>query len=130
MSRSASGPIVAGVCANVGTFAFPDRGWSDFVVVVIGWWLDAVYGLDTVKTAELDYMDGPYCMRVSALGNGICSVQCVKMVNEQIQYEAHVEFAQLLSELRRVAAEVLETCRQRRWESDDTEVLRRLLNRS
>lgn len=41
---------------------FPEAGWNDFVVVILGWWLQDVIALlrGETKDVALDFMDGPF----------------------------------------------------------------------
>lgn len=42
--------------------AFPERGWSDFPVIILGWWADALLQLEVPTRREVQwrFMDGPY----------------------------------------------------------------------
>ena len=39
------GNITGEIWLEVAGFGFPDRRWSDFPVVILGWWLDALFEL-------------------------------------------------------------------------------------
>jgi hypothetical protein len=48
-------------------FAFPGKGWNDFVVKIISWWLE---GLERIlnrssKSEIFRFMDGPYYFKVT-----------------------------------------------------------------
>jgi hypothetical protein len=40
---------------------FPEEGWSDFVVIILSWWISSMKGLmvsEAGRTYEFDFMDG------------------------------------------------------------------------
>jgi len=56
--------ITGHLFVQVGDFFFPEKGWDDFVVVVLGWWIENAILLDG-PVVEVDnlFMDGPYSFR-------------------------------------------------------------------
>src|SRR5687767_13428453 len=47
--------------------AFPEEGWRDFVIVVLGWWISKVRTLAASDQGdvELSFMDGPVTLYLS-----------------------------------------------------------------
>jgi hypothetical protein len=48
---------------------FPEAGWSDFPVIILGWWIEAWLQLETsAKRREVQwrFMDGPYYATLTA----------------------------------------------------------------
>ena len=40
---------------------FPDKGWDDFLVIILSWWIKSIRGVDISRigtTYKLDFMDG------------------------------------------------------------------------
>lgn len=56
---------------------FPGKGWDDFSVVVMGWWLEKCRNIREGNTAIFYFMDGPYCFEVSKLNNN-CTIHFIK----------------------------------------------------
>ncbi|AUX33572.1 MULTISPECIES: hypothetical protein [Sorangium] len=58
--RSQAGVVWAGLCLDFGDRAFPDPRWSDFVVVVLTWWLNALMILlrGNSQRQEVMFMEG------------------------------------------------------------------------
>jgi len=53
--------------------AFPGRGWSDFPVIILGWWADALFQLEGPTRREVQwlFMDGPhYVSLTKTVGDG------------------------------------------------------------
>jgi hypothetical protein len=131
LQRSTKGSITGNVHVELGTFVFPDRGWSDFVVVILGWWLKALKKLvNGEKRVELPFMDGPYAIYVTAVESTMCTLECVKKAREPlVVLSARVELGRLISETERAATQLIEACESRDWQSPDVDTLRHLLSR-
>ena len=56
---------------------FPAAGWSDFVIVVVSWWLAALDRISQggVET-ELHFMDGPYWIVIAAQTGAKLLLRC------------------------------------------------------
>lgn len=130
LRRSAKGSITGNVFIELGTFIFPDRGWSDFVVIIFGWWLTALKRLvDGERRVELPFMDGPYAMRVTAFEPATWTLECVETVHApNVVSSVSVDVARLIRETERVAAQVVTACETRGWQSSDVDTLRHLLS--
>ena len=92
--------------------AFPERGWSDFPVIVLGWWADALLQLEvpTRREAKWLFMDGPH------------GVTLTKVTD--IASTDGFEFPHVRSSLLGVAERVIAHCDQHRMPSRDLETLR------
>ncbi len=57
-----SGNVTGTIFLDLQGRAFPDRGWSDFPVIILGWWIDAWLQLEVPTRREVQwlFMDGPY----------------------------------------------------------------------
>lgn len=66
-----SGSVVAPLWLEVGDVAFPEAGWFDFPVPVLGWWIQALRSMvaSTSDEALLRFMDGPFEVRVTGSGS-------------------------------------------------------------
>ncbi len=71
LERSASGTILGVIYLDLDTRAFPDAQWSDFPVVILAWWIDAVGPLlsGPTRSTELRFMDGPFWVEVAPKPN-------------------------------------------------------------
>jgi len=132
LRRSAKGSITANVHAELGSLVCPNRNWSDFVVVILGWWLEASNRLvDGASAVDLQFMDGPYTIRANTATPVSCKLECLERAREPVILgSVMVDPLQLVKEIERVAADVLAACVARDWQSRDLDTLRSLLNRS
>jgi hypothetical protein len=130
LRQSASGSITCNFCVRVNGFVFPDRGWSDFVVVVLSGWFEAGTRLTRgQRTAELVFMDGPFVINVTSSGVGVCSIEFLRRETKQTLLKtATVETLQMVHEIDRVAAQVIERCEQHNFRSNALDELRNLIS--
>jgi hypothetical protein len=47
--------------------ALPERGWSDFPVIILGWWVEALLQLEvpTRRNVLWQFMDGPHSLTLT-----------------------------------------------------------------
>ncbi len=66
-TRTALGSVIGEVYIRVGDTAFPSKGWTDFVDVVVGWWQSSLPVTARSKgRTQLQFMDGPNKLFVAA----------------------------------------------------------------
>lgn len=126
LHQSRSGMItgIAFVTTRDGSH-FPCDGWSDFVVILANWWLDA---MNRLKSAEdvirLQFMDGPYWIEVVANGNHVK----ISFVDDHSPrtYVNSYDFDRgcLAAEIASFSKDVWEGCKERSFESGDVLKLR------
>jgi len=110
---------------------FPGAGWSDFVIVIVNWWLaalDRIYQGD-VET-QLRFMDGAYRIVVVAQEGASLLLRCIEDRRDgEDVYEVIVGLRDLRCELIDLASKVSQACASVGIESVDLDHLRRhLLN--
>jgi hypothetical protein len=67
-TETAAGAVTGKLHVEFDGVCFPDDGWWDFPLVVLGWWLDA---LGSDQDFELRFMDGPYRVAGSRTGGDV-----------------------------------------------------------
>lgn len=129
LERTQKGSIVGRVWLVLDDYAFPERAWSDLVVVVLGWWIDELLRTQSTNetTMTLLFMDGPYSVRLRAPAQG--DVWSVSLLRDRGPADGRreavgvAEHAQFAAALLTVAREVVAACQRKGW-SDDREVLK------
>ena len=108
---------------------FPESGWDDFPVVILGWWLKAVKPLIANQAAKCEclFMDGPYKFEITAREPTSWIVTCIKdgMDGEETLLETKTDPKILVDEMLSAARVVVDLCHQRGWESTDLSTLER-----
>lgn len=114
---------------------FPEVGWSDFPVRLLGAWSAELQRLvRTVPSngtvARCRFMDGPYSFTVHAEQAGAWRIACVEERTEG-EHAAGPSWltdqAAFLDSVYRAARSVLFICDTRGWWNEETETLRRRL---
>jgi len=129
LERTQKGSIVGRIWLVLDDHAFPERGWSDLVVVVLGWWIEELLRTESTDdtTMTLLFMDGPYSVRLRAPAEGdVWSVSLLRdrgPADRKREAVGSTDLGEFAAAVLTVAREVIAACRQKGW-SDDREVLR------
>lgn len=99
----------------------------DFVVVVLGWWTEALLQLLTRRSDEVEirFMEGPYLVRVSRASPERVRLECVEAgLRSRVVHVGFADAGELVDSLLRASRETLDVCAGRGWSSADVEALR------
>lgn len=117
--RLVSGPI----WLNVGSETFPGTGWTDFPVVVLGFWLTNLQPIvsGSSQNCECPFMDGPYQFDVAVAGLNEWTLNLVERTahGKTILLIARLDASVVLSQIVDAARAVVNICRDREWVDDD-----------
>ena len=130
-SQSRSGAITGPIWLQCRTVQFPCAEWSDFPVVILGWWLENVARLRRGEPeASCMFMDGPYEFIVAHRPHDLVHMQLMDRHAEESSpvSELSVPFEALQAALWTAANTVVAECVRRGWESRDVDALRASLS--
>lgn len=65
LTETHSGELTARISVSVDDWCFPEAEWRDFVLVLLGWWASAIRDLHVHGSAVLNFMDGPFQVRLN-----------------------------------------------------------------
>src|SRR5215213_8990361 len=119
LSRSQRGQVAGIVYLELGGEAFPDPQWSDSVVVILGWWMEAILQLRSGDraSAELGFMDGPFRVIVKP---GAGDPWYLEFVDENsVSKPAAIDLSRLENSALDAARAVDRACHLRGWRSAD-----------
>lgn len=110
---------------------FPARGWNDFIVVLMGWWANALLRLVRGDCTHeiIPFMDGPYAVEVIMSSPGMLRFQAVQGQDRNMAIafgEQSVD--DFIKALIFQGQEVLDACRRQSWWSKDAEILETALD--
>lgn len=129
LHRSSYGSITAPLYIEITDYQFPEKGWSDFVVVVLGWWVESMLKIvsGSTRIAEFRFMDGPQLIRLTMEDSNNAKLEFInrKLADEKIEKVASVYINEIVSELLSVSKQVINSCEQLGWESDDLRHLKK-----
>lgn len=124
--RTHAGLVWTGICLRLGRVYFPAREWTDFSVVVLAWWAQALAKLvgGTAERQEIRFMEGPFSVEIRTTGPDRWRVTCIeKALRSVVRVEADVDPTGLVGSVLRSGEELLELCRAEDWWSSDTVAL-------
>ena len=111
--QSREGGDVTGVIyVELESGAFPETVWSDFPVIILGWWAEALLELDVPTRHEVlwRFMDGPQSLTLAKASSDVSNNA--------------VAFGQVRSSLLAAAEAVVSYCEEHKLFSKDLETLR------
>jgi hypothetical protein len=124
--RSDAGLVYGEVSLEVDGFSFPDPKWSDFVVVVLKWWCDALTRILRGDSGliEVRFMEGPYLAELAAVNERALQLALIEAgLQRRILSRTVVETAPLVESVLFAAQRTLDECRNRGWLSRDADEL-------
>jgi hypothetical protein len=131
LSRSATGSITGPLSVEIDGDPFPEPGWNDFPVVVLGWWLRAVLALKrTGVGTSCTFMDGPFEFELKQLQPRAWELLLLerRVADVQVVRSGRVDPEQVLLSIHAAADSVLQGCRARNWSSPDIDELQSARN--
>src|SRR5919106_3604708 len=118
LERYDSGSIIGVIFFNFGDSPFPGQGWSDFVVVILCWWLEGLRHLRFMNSVTFRFMDGPYQARATLGADGQLRVRCVEMRRADIvRCDTSVGLKDFEKAIVLTGKDVLAACQERGWQS-------------
>ena len=116
-------PIHGGIWLELDGSGFPDPRWSDFLVPVLSWWVDAlILLLDGESTSEeVRFLEGPHAVEIAALRTDAWRVSAVDAgLTRRVRLTSTIEPRPLLASVIAAADTVLAICRARGWEDRES----------
>jgi len=123
LAMSSHGSITGVVAVRTDGAFFPAARWSDFPVVLLGWWFEPVSRIlaGTSRVWECRFMDGPLSVRLEQQHDDVWTL--LGLHSGRIEFSATVSCQAFVRSLLEAARQILRECRQRGWQSRDIEAL-------
>ena len=123
-------PVTGLLAVRFGPIWFPERNWSDFPVVVLGWWAGECATLAEGGNGAFRFMDGPFQFNARNLKDGRAELQSQERRRDGTQTgHGPIAIERLTFAVVRAAEGILGACERREWLSRDVEELRSALKR-
>ena len=127
-----SGSVVGNLWFEFDASAFPEPGWGDFPLVVLGWWCNEISSalLTNTREVELDFMDGPFSVAVHLSDDKMILAPRAEGRGQTTHDASYAcEAAVMVRELLAAARTVLVFCQERGIESTAVSALREASDR-
>ena len=130
LEQSKSQAITGVIFFDFDGYQFPEKGWNDFIVVVLCWWLSALKAiiLGCSDSEELRFMDGPLYINVNKLNNGLCRIDCFDEGADGVaEFSDQYQLTDVLVGVLDAAKATYSVCSQNSWDNDDVSELDKLI---
>jgi len=105
---------------------FPSADWTDFVVVVLGWWCEslAMIAEEPTQARDVRFMEGPFLVKLVPIADSRILVSPVD-TSAAVAATGTIEvaLASLMRTTLKASREILDACGARGWSSRDIEQL-------
>ena len=122
--------IICQLYIKVGQFIFPDEGWSDFIIVILSWWIEELYNLKQSKSnkkCELLFMDGPESIECEKIDDNTLNLDFI--IRDEKVYSCECEIDDVLESIIKTSNMVLNEVKKRNWKTRDIDNLEETLNK-
>jgi len=128
LERSSRGAITGCLCWEFDGLLFPEERWSDFVVVVLGWWAKA-WSMGVGLEVVFRFMDGPYWVKLKVPSGEVSSLVVMEAGRDsRLVARGSATREEITEQLIAALENTLGACGERGWESDDIDGLRERLD--
>ena len=103
---------------------FPEKGWNDFIIVLINNWLESSHNIlrGITESEEFYFMDGPFFMRVRKIENEICIAELIEN-HTDILMEFRISITDLFNEVLKKVTSLSKYCKKQGWDTEDVKRL-------
>jgi|GEM_PF-2205979 len=118
--------ITGEIWLDLDGFAFPAEHWTDFPVVILSWWMDALIPLRLAQSvpAECLFMDGPYSFELSRRdANYFLHCYHDPHGEKDCLWQGSLDLNNLLLQLESAASNIVAECCRHGWVTAETTLL-------
>ena len=125
LTRSQQGQVAGAICAEIDGVPFPERQWSESVVVVLLMWIEALNELAAGSRDHLilPFMDGPYHLELTRTLAGVHVSAVDSRRADVIVAEMNDDLESIHRTAREAASQVIRRCAEMLWWSPDIDQL-------
>lgn len=120
------GSAAANIWIELDEISFPSKNWSDFAVIIMAWWSEALLRLIRNESDReiVDFMDGPYAVEISRVANEILLLRALEGDGRNREVAAgRVIFPDFGHDFVCQSRRLLDQCKVLKWWSADAEIL-------
>jgi hypothetical protein len=121
-----SGNLIGNIWLEVGDKVFPSENWSDFPVIIVGWWLENFLSITPNKSGSevFMFMDGPFQFNLESFENTL-KLKLIQRLSdrEEILDEFIVTENEVANELYLITQEIIEICKIKGYDLSEMNTL-------
>ncbi len=118
--------LVSLIYLKIDEVTFPDSGWTDFLVIILDWWIQEFLNqLSGKKNGRYEFMDGPFFFEISIQNSGnLLLTGFEESVNSSKQvFQANVRVQEFLLALKITSNQILRMCHKMEYSTPDVKSL-------
>ncbi|MBO0950617.1 hypothetical protein [Fibrella forsythiae] len=121
---SSSGNIHGVLYFETSDKIFPDTDWNDFVVVLLGWWVESAINLKQglSKQERLRFMDGPYSILVKYIDKNQLSLDFIE--KDHTIDSSFIQLSSFINILSKACEKLLKIIEANNWQTGDISLLK------
>jgi len=130
LNITAQRSIVGVIYFQTGEKCFPEKNWSDFVVV-LAHWLNSAVKMKDLRLVKFGFMDGPFELVASRRDIKIDAWDLIgneRGSNEELQIANEISALTINKVIQKAALEILAICQKKKIVSPDLDEMRRALS--
>ena len=117
--------IMGNICFSIDYHRyFPEQDWSDFVVIILSWWIRSCKGIiisEIGRTYEFDFMDGSPVVLAKNISSDKAEFSFHKNNLSESHFKAECTIKQLRDSLLSTSKKVVRAIEREQWQDDDSE---------
>lgn len=110
---------------------FPEQDWSDFVVIILSWWINSCKGIiisEIGRTYYFDFMDGSPIVLAKKISTDKAELSFYEDNSSEVHFKAVCSIKQLRDSLISASKKVVRAIDREKWSYEDSEELKDLVN--
>lgn len=124
------GVITGEIYIKIGEYCFPDPKWNDFIVVILGWWVQTLKKVQLCQIGESNeflFMDGPYKVQVLKIESNVLELKFLRrnIKNSETIFEAKCSSDDLITSIINASKDVLHVINNNSWDTKEIKELER-----
>jgi uncharacterized protein YkvS len=107
-----------------GYIYFPEEKWTDFVVIILSWWMKKLRSIKHVKCGEnieVDFMNGPLMLIIEKINDNEVNLTGIKrnLISADVLFEAKTHLDDLMRGLVAASNSVVHYAKSKHWETKE-----------
>jgi len=133
IEKTSVGTIIGVIYFMFNGRCFPEKGWFDFPIRLVGWWLNELLNvvLGAQNNCQFMFMDGPFSIKLELADKELMNAYFVKRgLKDVILYDAQINVNSLLRTLVDNGISLIEKIKQMDWQNEDCDYLAQEISRA
>lgn len=127
LTLSPHGKVLGHIWVQVDDVFFPEQEWDDFVVVIMGWWLDGFLKISMGKQSKCicSFMDGPFEFTVTPQTQERWLIEFFekRRTGKTCELKGVFDARSVVGAMLLASDKVIKLCQRNGWQPDEVDTL-------